>query len=422
MINSFIFLLVSIYNYQQLSNMSTLFSNGFYETATPIPSYTKSSWIDLSPDYILVSPGKRITHNGLQLSISIIVKRGDSKLYPGKLWNGLFAADYNTLYLGYKSSNFDFILGRVPVKWSVSPISSMIFTGYEPGLDLVYYRIGKKSISLDYFFSILTDNQPLRYFVAHRVLVRPYKNLQIGFKDIILYKTSTNAPDMYYFNPFAIYYLRQWELDSSGYTNSMFDFTGEYIYKNFHFYGELMIDDYPYIKLYHENPRMGILGGIVWKIKKNFSALMEYVRINRFTYCYYTFAPYMGFKYLDMPLGHPLGNDFDRITLVTLKRLRWGKAGIKIAYIRHGEGTIEETYRSTSEESENYFLSGVVEKNFLFEPFISLYLNKLSEDYLEIRPGVFIINNYNHVPGLRKIKNEINIVLKTHLRLENKKK
>ena len=263
-------------------------------------------------------------------------------------------------------------------------------------MDIIYYRIGQEKLSLDYFFTILYDNNPLRYLAAHRILVRPLKNLQISFKDIIIYKTPDNIPDMYYFNPLAIYYLRQWELDSSGLTNSMFDFTGEFLFNNFHLYGELMIDDFPYIKVYHENPRMGILGGIVWRTNKNLSLLMEYVRINRFTYCYYTFAPYMGFKYLNFPMGHPEGNDFDKITLMGIKSFKWGHAGIKISYSRHGEGTLDETYRSTSEESEHYFLSGVVEKH--IEIAIPLNL-KISLINVHLLPSVIHVRNHRHISG-----------------------
>ncbi len=389
-----ILLISSVFNYQRISSILTFSENAFYEDFNPVPSFSKYSWIDFAPSYTLISFGKTLELKNAEAGISIHLKRGDSTLYPTKLWNNLFAADYNALYLRYSVGAFDLIVGRIPVKWSPSPLSSLIFTGYEPGIDLFYYSITKEPFKLDYFFSPLYDNKPLRYLAAHRLLFRPSENIQLSFRDIILYKTSSNAPDFYYFNPFAIYYLRQWALDSSGLTNSIFDFTGELKRGNFHLYGELLIDDFPYIKVYHENPRMGVLGGIVYR-KNNFSILAEYVRVNRFTYCYYTFAPYMGYRYFNMPLGHINGNDFDRIALVSLKRTGWGELGLKIAYLRHGEGTLDETYRSTSEESEHYFLSGVVEKRFSISPFIVLMAQKYR---FFINPTFFHIKNHRNIP------------------------
>lgn len=409
MIKFFILFIATMYNYQKKSNLRNLFSDTFFETSSFIPSHTKYSFLDLSTKYILLAPGLNISYNNLNIGISIIIKRGDSILYPRKLWNNLFAADYNALFLEYKHNPFNFAIGRIPIKWSVSPISSMIFPGYEPGLDVIYYGIQNKKVSFDYFFSTVYDDEPMRYLAAHRILLKPFKNLQIGFKDIILYKTKTGEIDFYYFNPLAIYYLRQWSIDSSGFTNSIFDFTGELILGDLHFYGELLIDDFPYVKLYHENPRMGILFGGAWKSNR-YAALLEYVRINRFTYCYYTFAPYMGYKYFDIPMGHPEGNDFDVITLLLLKKIGEREAGFTLSYSRHGEGTLDEVYRSTSEESEDYFLSGIIEKTLRINYFISTKLLNLFK--MQISISHCIIHNYSNTSGLTKNKTDFNLTLK----------
>ena len=390
-----LYFIISIFNYQEVSNLSLLYSNNFYERETPLPSFTKYQWIDITPFYTLISAGKDVHIGKLSAGGNIIIKRGDKDIYPYKLWNNLFAADYNTLYLRYKNKHFTFILGRLPIRWSPSPLGSLVFTGYEPGMDLIYYRISTKKLSLDWFFSPLFDSEPIRYLAAHRVLIKPLCNVQITFKDIILYKTTSNVPDFYYFNPLAIYYVRQWTLDSSGLTNSIFDFTGEILKKNAHLYGELMIDDFPYIKVYHENPRMGIIGGIVYR-KRDIAMLSEYVRVNRFTYCYYTFAPYMGYRFINMPLGHPDGNDFDKITLLMLKQIKQNNTGIMLFYKRHGKGTLDETYKTTSEESEHYFLSGIVEKTISLSAILMLNFHKTM---LYLLPSASHIKNYRHKKG-----------------------
>ena len=100
MIKLLILLTFYIYNYKQTYGITSLFDKGFFETTSVIPTFTTVSWFETGPDYILLAPGKRITYmDNFQAGISIIAKRGDTTLYPGKLWNGLFAADYNALYL-----------------------------------------------------------------------------------------------------------------------------------------------------------------------------------------------------------------------------------------------------------------------------------------------------------------------------------
>ncbi len=387
-------LIVAIYGFQTLETINkTLFKHGFIETLSPVPGYVNNINFEVGENYLLLDFGKVYQKDHIEIAANIIVKRGDTTSYPSKLWNGLFAADYNTLYLKYSRKRFNFLIGRVPVRWSNSPFSSLIFTGYEPGLDLLYYSIAYPEIQGDYFFSILRDNEHFRYLAAHRIILRLIKNFQFSFGDIILYQTSDGLPDFYYFNPLAIYYVRQWTLDSSGMTNSAFDFKGDYIFKHLHLYGEVFIDDFPYIKVYHENPRMGGLLGFIYK-KNNGRFALEYKRVNRFTYCYYAFAPYLSFKYFNKPLGTYEGNDFDKVTGLYWIKNKKSSVGIEIAYMRHGEGNIFEGYRSTSEESEYYFLSGVVERSFSVKFTLSLKIP--NKGLLYLLPSIKYIKNYHH--------------------------
>lgn len=386
--------ILGIYNFQSISFIKNAISQrGFIQNLSPIPKFMKSSNIEITKKYLLLDIGKHVKKGNLEIGFNIIVKRGDTSQYPAKLWNNLFAADYNTLYLKYTSNRFNFLIGRVPVKWGISPLSSLIFSGYEPGIDIIYYSVDYSRFKGDYFFSILRDNENFRYLAAHRFILNIIDNVQFSFGDIILYRTKDGLPDFYYFNPLAIYYVRQWTLDSSGFTNSAFDFKSEYIYRKFHIYAELFIDDFPYIKLYHENPRIGGLTGVIYR-KKNTGFILEYKRVNRFTYCYYTFAPYLSFRYFSKPLGTPEGNDFDRLTAFYWVENEKALLGAELLYIRHGEGNIFEGFRSTSEESEHYFLSGVVEKTFTTKLIIS---KKISDSkILYFLPSFTYIKNYHH--------------------------
>ena len=379
---------------------NTVFKKEFIESLSPVPEHVNNNInFEFSNKYFLVNLGKVIRKANIEIGTSIIIKRGDTASYPTKLWNGLFAADYNSLYLKYSRHKFQLIIGRVPIRWSISPFSSMIFTGYEPGLDLFYYSLDYSRVKGDYFFSILRDNEHYRYLAAHRFIFNVIRNFQFSFGDIILYQTPDGLPDFYYFNPLAIYYVRQWTLDSSGMTNSAFDFKGEYTYKNFHLYGELFIDDFPYIKVYHENPRMGGLLGIIYK-KRNTRFVLEYRRLNRFTYCYYAFAPYLSFKFFNEPLGDIEGNDFDILTIMYAVKTENVVAGTTLKYKRHGKGNIFEGYRSTSEESEEYFLSGIVEKTLSFDFFANY---KMYAGYIYITPTLKYFFNYRHEPGKRAV-------------------
>jgi hypothetical protein len=68
------------------------------------------------------------------------------------------------------------------------------------------------------------------------------------------------------------------------------------------------------------------------------------------------------YSYRGFPIGHPLGNDFDRLLLRDIEHL--GKSWdleVSLSYTRHGEGRMTEPYPEDRFPDE-YFLTGVVER------------------------------------------------------------
>ena len=157
-----------------------------------------------------------------------------------------------------------------------------------------------------------------------------------------------------------------------------------------------------------EPSEIGWIAGSNWADLFNISGLtinVEYAGVTNRTY-----QPpntWETFIHRNVPLGHPLGNDFDRIDMSISKWFMssiWLKLGF--AYTRNGEENLLTPFNTPWDEytvDEGYsepFPTGIVEKTFSLRFETTWYLKNWMRIYSNI--NYFNIKNFEHTEGESK--------------------
>jgi hypothetical protein len=155
-----------------------------------------------------------------------------------------------------------------------------------------------------------TDHAIRKYANLHRFEFLPFRNLSVGFQDIVIYQDKD--PDPRYLLPLAP--LTFTESDNGGLDNAAmgFDFLAVPV-RNLSVWGELFVDDLlgpgAFFDDFWEN-RWAVLGGFQatspWR---GFDAdlVIEYSQVEPWTYI--GRQPQTSFKHFNMPSGSKLGPD-----------------------------------------------------------------------------------------------------------------
>lgn len=320
--------------------------------------------------------GKGVKSNFMTIFLDVAAKFGDSCGYPAKRWYKVITADYLKGYLKGSMFNFTLSIGREPIKWGPSPRNTFVICGDLPAFDLIRASYKTNKLKTTFFATALnpissTEGIINRYFTGHRIEYNFRHLLYLGVSEVALFGGKGRAPDLYYFNPLFIYYPHQWNSGLS--TNILWGLDFNLFLHSFGAYGELMIDDFPYIQsLWGEHPKIGINVGIRGTISKNYW-LIEYTTTTRWTYG--QVIPWQRYTYFGYPIGHPIGPDFDELFLGWVHHLnRNVDILLETAYLRKGEGTINEKYPSSTERfPPEYWLTGEIRKAGEFEGGIKWY-------------------------------------------------
>ena len=334
--------------------------------------------------------------------------------YLGKTQSGY--ASYSEQAYGLLShKGFQFKLGRDFIRWGVGRDATLLVSDFSRPMDMFsasfssrYFKFSYFTASLDpSFFEVggqkyavgsrqltvcnpvqtarlpsvgqgspLRSDRQNRYLTAHRLEIRPWKYLYISLSESILYGGSNFSYDLAYLNPFLFYHGVQLNGPNGGNTIGSINFAfmpkrGIFIY------GDLMIDDIQiektgpgdlepnevgYIIGVNVADPMGIFGLDVYG---------EYTRITNRTYN--TLQPWEKWLHRNQPIGHFLGNDFDR-TIAGFNY--WPRPQYRFSIEhekrRRGEGRIEKPFDTPwmdvpiGEDYHEPFPTGVVEKSNIF--------------------------------------------------------
>jgi hypothetical protein len=294
----------------------------------------------------------------VKMVIGGVINVGDSVYFPYRKWQGVVASDYLKGYIKFTPFNLTFTIGKEPIKWGPGVKGGLILDKYSPPVfDLVRISWHNPRVKFSYFTTILEEIADYsRYLVGHRVEIGG-SDFNIGFSEVALFRGKRGVSTLYYFNPIVIYYPYQWNYKSD--VNIFWGIDFSYITGRMNFYSEIMIDDYPYLQTkINEHPKIGGKAGVKVAFSRVYGVI-EYTGVTRWTYGHkYNTLKY---EYIDLPIGHPLGNDFEEIFSGVTVHLNEkidiiGEGKI----VNKGKGIVDEKYPEVF--PDNYWLTGEVTK------------------------------------------------------------
>jgi len=326
--------------------------------------------------------------------------------------------DENTQYLGERQSGyasyteqayalahvigFEVKFGRDFIRWGAGRDATLLISDYSRPLDQVAASYSSRWFKYSFFTASLdltsyTDfgfrmvdfgfekgaidseqqaatSMQYRYISGHRLEVRPWKYLYVGISEAILYGGPNFSYDFAYLNPFIFYHGEQMNGPNGG--NTMGSLSIAIMPRlGYYLYGDLLIDDVQIEKSgpgdlepneigYLTGANIADLGGIF-----GLDIYAEYTRIANRTYNGQG-GQWEKWLHRNEPIGHFLGNDFDR---VIAGMSYWPRPEYKIDLgfeKRHrGEGRIDKPFDTPwmsvpiGQEYHEAFPSGIVEKS-----------------------------------------------------------
>ena len=211
-----------------------------------------------------------------------------------------------------------------------------------------------------------------RFLSSHRLEFKLLDRFYFGITESIIYGGPEGNWELAFLNPFIFYHGVQRNGPVEGNTFGSIDFA-VYPFKNLSLFGEFLIDDIQLEKSVPadlEPDELGIIFGVQLTDPFKISGthfFTEYTRITNRTYN--AINPWEKFLHRQQPIGHFLGNDFDRWDI---NLSQWVLPGLRFSLgferIRRGEGRIRNEFdrpwlNLTVEEGYSEpFPTGIVEK------------------------------------------------------------
>lgn len=324
--------------------------------------YGAGDWLTLHQEFEITNlPGK----------YPILGNTASKRLKP---WRGDFTADFKRVYMRFPISKLELLIGRDQLFWGTGFRGAVGISDNSPPFDLVlltgkFGRVRGTSFTaqLDQTWHDEGTHRYLasRYLAGHRLDYQINDRVEVGVSELILYGGETRRVEWQYFNPILPYYASQHNSDTDD--NAMFLFEGAVRpVDGFRLYGELLMDDFQYVKSDDPNA-VAWLAGLEWNRaleSRRLGVRAEYARVNRWAYTH--LVQENQYTHFGSIIGHEIGTDADvsyiegnylitadaRINLF-FELERQGKAGVEDRFVG-------EDFRSIS------FPSGVVERRHSF--------------------------------------------------------
>ena len=312
--------------------------------------------------------------------------------YLGKTQGG-YTSYSEQAYALVSYKGFRFKLGRDFIRWGTGRDASLLVSDFSRPMDQFAASYKSHFFKFSYFtaslnpsdyaveglggtgYPLLYDRQN-RYLTAHRLEIRPWRYLYVAISEAILFGGPNYSYDFAYLNPFIFYHGVQLNGPNGG--NTIGSLSLAFIPKpGIFLYGDLLIDDMQLEKTGPGDLEPNEIGYIVGaNVADPFGIFGldlygEYTRITNRTYN--TLQPWEKWLHRNQPIGHFLGNDFDRI-LAGFSY--WPKPVYRFSFgyekRRRGGGRIEKPFDSPwqdvpiGEEYHEPFPTGVVEKSNIY--------------------------------------------------------
>jgi hypothetical protein len=320
--------------------------------------------------------------------------------WPGRSELG-FAA------LSFPVGTVDVVVGRAPVQWGPGAYAGLAFSQYAGGLDLLRVSFQPwEGVRYSKFFGRIDDRVSA---VGQRVDFQLGPNLRVGVGDAVLMVGSPYW--LYLVNPlpplnaldvgFAIFNK---EVHRTRNDNGAITLDFDWVpFPGLRFYGEVLVDDVQFVWPTLISPelapaRWGAVLGFHWlEAFPGWGVRFEYTVVPNWTYA--AVAGSTHWMARGLPLGHPVGNDFD---LWHLRLSRAAPEGLElwVSYLRKGEGRTDRFWSSPAEARGALFLTGVVEHSVL----VGVELGGRSGAWTYgLGPWLGYRTNADHVPGATRL-------------------
>jgi len=313
--------------------------------------------------------------------------------YKGYKWRGV-SGYTEQAYISLKWKRCHLKIGRDFLKWGPGQSGTLVFSNIARPLDQFLSAVSFGPFKFTFVASELDQFAPKnlngitvpvrRFLSGHRLDLSLYHGrIQTAISEVVVYGGENASFDIVYLNPIIFYHGATKNGASDSNVLPTMDLL-IYAKKNLQFYSSLLIDD---IQIEKTGPgdlepnEIAWLAGMKWADPigmKGMAVNAEYVRVANRTYK--TPHPPELFTHRGMPLGYPLGHDFDYLQLGLSK---WfGKdlwLELKSSQTAKGEGSLftpwDEPWMAytVKEGYSEPFPTGVVEKQTLVSASMRYY-------------------------------------------------
>lgn len=361
-------------------------------------------------------------------TINLDQNLADDPEYLGKNWRGLTAITeqaYGLLHLGHILVKF----GRDYIRWGRGEDATLTVSDASRPFDQLWLQYRTRRAQFTWFASKLNTvslspewqaklQAPWaeRYMVGGRAeLALLDQRLQIAASQLVVW--AGRDPEWYFLNPFIMYYSELANEPDSLRGNILGAIDVVYYPRpGLELYGTLMIDD---IQVERTGPgdlepnEIGWMAGMRLADPLGLSGAtlgIEYTRVANRTYN--TLPEAERFVHRNKPIGHFLGNDFDRWLLMARKYLGGGwLLTLHADFRRHGEGRVNVPFdrpwmnASLEEGYSEPFPSGVVERSQIYT--VDLRWHPRAALFVSLSARWHQADNYQNVAGERLERLEV---------------
>ncbi|MDZ7265094.1 MAG: capsule assembly Wzi family protein [candidate division KSB1 bacterium] len=362
-------------------------------------------------------------YNGIRLDQLLL----DDPLYPGKRWRG-FAGYTEQAYVRFsiydlRSTNLNvgLTLGRDFLHWGSGRTGRLLFSDYAQPLDQLKLDFAYKGLRF-YVLAAQLEKWQLadslvkkygtrranRFLSAHGVTFAIKDKLFIGLTEALVYGGPDAHWELKYHNPMLYYHGELLNGGGSDGNGLLYLDVDWYPWRNWRFYGEVLVDDYQLEKTVPgdlEPTEWGLILG--WQrssiLGLSGSQLgLEYVRIANRTYN--SWQDWEKFVHFNRPIGYALGNNFDRWNLSVSHWLWRGvQIGLEWDFIRQGQGSVLDRWDTPwknftlAQGYDEPFPYGIVESSSNLS--MKLRYHFLTQGLMECLASYQQVDNFGHRRG-----------------------
>ena len=278
--------------------------------------------------------------------------------YIGERQSG-FTAFMEQAYIRGEWNHFAATFGRDYLVWGPGIDASLHVSDFSRPMDHLFLSWTSRYVQLSYFTATLdrteypvdgAEARQNRYLSGHRIEVRPWQFVRIGLAETALFGGPEAGVDFAFINPLLFYTGVEQNGPQSANVMASLDAT-ILLKKSFSIYGSLLIDDFQFenksVDDIGEPAEVGYVFGVNWADPFGLAGLdffSEYTRVTNRTYNGQG-GPWEKYLHRNRPLGHFLGNDFDR-TILGARYRSSAKLWLRAHYEfrRRGEGRVDQPF------------------------------------------------------------------------------